>query len=76
MIGKGKSFTLLKDLINDKKEHFSDKFTPLVQNYIFTFSDSEDTTENKDEDQFTKFSFTKIRRKPRRVFKRGCGWYQ
>ena len=47
---KGKPFTLLKVLINNKNEHLSDKFTPLVPNYIFALSDSKDNTENEDED--------------------------
>ena len=51
MIGKGKPFTLLKELINNKKEHFSDKFTPLVPNDIFALSDSQDHTENEDKDE-------------------------
>ena len=33
VIGKDKSFTLLKEVIHNKKEHLSDKFTPLLQNY-------------------------------------------
>ena len=43
VIGKGKPFTLLKELINNKKEHLSDKFTPLLPNDIFALSDSEDS---------------------------------
>ena len=39
VIGKGKPFTLLKELINNKKEHLSDKFTPLLPNNIFVISD-------------------------------------
>ena len=50
VIGKGKPFILLKELINSKKEHLSDKFTPLVLNDIFAVSDSEDSTENEDKD--------------------------
>ena len=50
VIGKGKSFTLLKDLLNNKKEHLSGKFTLLVPNDIFVSSDPEDSTENENED--------------------------
>ena len=50
VIREGKPFTLLKYLINNKKEHLSDKFMPLVQNDTFALSDSEDSTENEDED--------------------------
>ena len=50
-IGKGKPFTLLKELINNKKEHLSDKFTPLLPNDIFALSDSKDSTENEDKDE-------------------------
>ena len=39
VIGKGKPFTLSKELINNKKEHLSDKFTPLLPNNIFVISD-------------------------------------
>ena len=52
VIGKGKPFTLLKDLINNKKEHLSGTFTSLVTNDIFTLIDSEDSTENEDEDDY------------------------
>ena len=52
VIGKGKPFTLLKDLINNKKERLSGTFTPLVTNDIFTLIDSEDSTENEDEDDY------------------------
>ena len=51
VIGKGKPFTLLKELINNKKEHLSDKFTPLLPNDIFALSDSEDSSENEDKDE-------------------------
>ena len=51
MIGKGKPFTLLKELINNKKERISDKFTPLLPNDIFTLGDSENSTENEDKDK-------------------------
>ena len=51
VIGKGKPFTLLKELINNKKEHLSDKFTPLVPNDIFVLSDSEISTENENKDE-------------------------
>ena len=44
VIGNGKPFTLLKQLIDNKKEHLSDKFTPLVPNDIFVLSDSEVST--------------------------------
>ena len=46
-----KTFTLLKELINNKKEHLSDKFTPLLPNDIFAVSDSEDSTENEAKDE-------------------------
>ena len=45
VIRKSKPFTLLKELIKNKKEHRSDKFTPLLPNDIFALSDSEDSTE-------------------------------
>ena len=48
VIGKGKPFTLLKELINNKKEHLSYKFTPLLPNDIFPLSDSEYSAENED----------------------------
>ena len=35
VIGKGKPFALLKELTNNKKEHFSDRCTPLVLNDIY-----------------------------------------
>ena len=50
MIGNGKPFTLLKEFINNEKEHFSDKFTSLVPNDIFTLSNSENSTENEDKE--------------------------
>ena len=50
LIVKVKPFTRLKDLINNKKEHLSDKFTPLVPNDLFALSDSEDSTEYEHED--------------------------
>ena len=50
VIGKGKPFTLLQDIINNKREHLSDKFTPSVPNDVLTLSDCEDVTENEDED--------------------------
>ena len=50
-IGKDKPFTLLKELINNKTEHLSDKFSSLVPNDIFVLSDSECSTENDDEDE-------------------------
>ena len=50
-IGKDKPFTLLKELMNNKKEHPSDKFSSLVPNDIFVLSDSECSTENEDEDE-------------------------
>ena len=46
--GKGKPFTLSKDLINNKKEYLSDKFTPLVPN-DFALSKSEDSTKHEGE---------------------------
>ena len=61
VIGKGKPFTLLTDLINNKKEHLSDKFTPLVPNYIFALSNSEDSTENEDEDDSPKVALLKFK---------------
>ena len=51
VIGNGKPFTLLKQLIDNKKEHLSDKFTPLVPNDIFVLSDSEISTENENKDE-------------------------
>ena len=51
LIVKVKPFTRLKDLINNKKEHLSDKFTPLVPNDIFVSSDFEDSTENENKGQ-------------------------
>ena len=50
VIGKAMPFTLLEELINNKKEHLSDKFTPLVPNDLFALSDSEDSTEYEHED--------------------------
>ena len=50
VIREDKPLTLLKYLINNKKEPLSDKFTPLIPNDIFVLSDSEDSTENEDED--------------------------
>lgn len=47
--GKGKPFTLSKDLINNKKEYLSDKFTPLVPNDVFALSKSEDSTKHEGE---------------------------
>ena len=44
VIGKSKLFTLLKYLISGKKEHLSDKFTPLLPNDVFPLSDSENST--------------------------------
>ena len=49
MTKKGKPFTLSKDLINNKKGHLSDKYTPLVPNDIFALGDS-DSNENEDGD--------------------------
>ena len=46
---KGKPFTLSKDLINNKKESLSDKFTPLVPNDVFALSKSEDSTKHEGE---------------------------
>ena len=51
VIGKGKPFTLLKELISNKKEHLSDKLTPLLPNDILALSDSENRTENEDKDE-------------------------
>ena len=59
MIGKGKPFTLLKDLISNKKEHLLDNFAPLVPN-IFALSDSEDSTENEDEDELPNVALLKL----------------
>ena len=50
VIGKGNPFTLLKELINNKKEHLSDKFIPLLPNDVFALTDSEDSTENEDKE--------------------------
>ena len=47
VIGNGKPFTLLKELIDNKKEHLSEKFTPLVPNDIFVLRDSEVSTKMK-----------------------------
>ena len=47
MIGNGKPFTLLKELIDNKKEHLSEKFTPLVPNDIFVLRDPEVSTKMK-----------------------------
>ena len=47
--GKGKPFTLSKDLINNKQEYLSDKFTPLVPNDVFALSNSEDSTKHEGE---------------------------
>ena len=55
-----KLFTLLKDLINNKNEHVSDKFTPLVPNDIFALSGSEDSTENEDEDDSPNIALLKL----------------
>ena len=60
MIGKDKPFTLLKDLINNKKEHLSDKRTLFVPNDIFALSDSEDSTENEDEDESPNAALLKL----------------
>ena len=60
IIGKSKPFTLLKDLINNKKEHLSDKFTPLVPIDIFALSDSDDSTENEDEDDSANVALLKL----------------
>ena len=55
-----KLFTLLKDLTNNKNEHVSDKFTPLVPNDIFALSGSEDSTENEDEDDSPNIALLKL----------------
>ena len=47
VIGNGKPFTLLKELIDNKKQHLSEKFTPLVPNDIFVLRDSEVSTKMK-----------------------------
>ena len=57
---KGKPFTLLKYLINNKNEHLSNKFTPLVPNDIFVLSYSEDSTENEDEDDLPNVALPKF----------------
>ena len=46
-----KTFRLLKELINNKKERLSDKFTPLLPNDIFALIDSEDSIENEAKDE-------------------------
>ena len=51
MIGKGKPFTILKELINNYKKHLSDKFTPLLPNNIFALRDFENNTESEDKDE-------------------------
>ena len=60
IIGKSKPFTLLKDLINNKKEHLSDKFTLLLPTDIFGLSDSDDSTENEDEDDSANVALLKL----------------
>ena len=60
VIREGKPFTLLKYLINNKKEHLSDKFIPLVQNDTFALSDSEDSTENEYEDDSANVALLKF----------------
>ena len=60
VIGKGKPFTLLKELINNKKEHLSDKFIPLLPNDVFTLTDSEDSTENEDKDESSNVALLKF----------------
>ena len=60
VIVKGKPFTLLKELTNNKKEHLSDKFTPLLPNHIFALSDSGDGTENEDKDESTNLALLKF----------------
>ena len=60
MIGKGKPFTLLKELINNKNEHLSDKFIPLLPNDVFTLTDSEDSTENEDKDESSNVALLKF----------------
>ena len=59
-IGKGKSFTLLKYIIINKKEHLSDKFTPSVPNDVFALSNSKDSTENENEDDSTNATLLKF----------------
>ena len=81
-ISKGKilePFTLLKDFINDKNEHLSDKFTPLVPNDIFALSGSsgsENNTENEDEDDSQNVALLKFIESKGDVFKKSCGWHQ
>ena len=60
VIGKGKPFILLKELINNKKEHLSDNFTPLLPNHIFALSDSGDGTENEDKEESTNVALLKF----------------
>ena len=60
VIGKGKPFILLKEFINNKKEHLSDNFTPLLPNHIFALSDSGDGTENEDKDESTNLALLKF----------------
>ena len=60
VIGKGKPFTLLKELINNKKEHLSDKFIPLLPNDVFALTDSEDSTENEDKDESSNVALLKF----------------
>ena len=70
--GKGKPFTLLKDLINNKNEHLSDKFTPLVPNYTFALSDSKDNTGNEDEDDSPNVALLKFIESKGDVLNKGC----
>ena len=60
VIGKATPFTLLEELINNKKEHLSDKFTPLVPNDIFVLSDFEDSTENENKGQSPNVAWLKF----------------
>ena len=60
VIGKDKLFTLLKELLNNKKEHLFDTFTPLLPNDIFALSDSEDSTGNEDKDESLKVALLKF----------------
>ena len=60
VIGKGKPFTLLKELINNKKEYLSDKFIPLLPSDVFALTDSEDSTENEDKDESSNVALLKF----------------
>ena len=72
--GKGKPFTLSKDLINNKKEYLSDKFTPLVPNDYSPWVNRKIAL-NMKVNLVHQMRFTKIRKTQRRVFKNSCQWH-